>query len=292
MTAFLSPVREVEPRPDLNTKPVTARYIRSYLWMRVGIGLLGVLLPLVLVFGDELAFHEEPFVRGSLSVYYFSGMRDEFVAILSATGSFLLTYKVAERNLDNAASLLAGFCAALIALFPTGRPSYSATGLTRLQEWLGEAWVKRVHFGASVGFLVALVVISFFFGLREGQRPRRQGTHFSPRFWRWFHWSCTFAMVLALVWIVVTLAAGWPYRSLLIGEWVSAWAFGLSWLTKGAEWDMLSGKPNPEIGTSGLAAQPARGRRPGPPRERRWRHARASRPTSNLGLAGLRRYHR
>jgi hypothetical protein len=248
MAGFLDPVREVEPRPDPDNQPVRARYTRSYLWMRLGIGLLGIVLPLILVFGDELAFPENPFVRGSLSAYYFSGMRDEFVAILSATGIFLLTYKVAERNLDNAASLLAGFCAVLIALFPTGRPSYSATGLTRLQEWLGETWVRRVHFGASVGFLVGLVVISFFFGLREGDRPRRQGTKFSPAFWRWFHWSCTFAMVLALVWIVVTLAVGWPYRALLIGEWVSAWAFGLSWLTKGAEWDMLFGKPAPPSG--------------------------------------------
>jgi uncharacterized membrane protein len=232
--------------------------------MRVGVGLLGVLLPLVLVFGDQLAFHEDPFVRGSLSVYYFSGMRDEFVAIMCATGIFLVTYKVAERNLDNAAGLVAGVCAVLIGLFPTGRPSYSATGLTRLQEWLGEGSVRWVHFLASVGFLVALVAVSFFFGVREGQRRRRKGTHFSPTFWRWFHWSCTIAMVLALVWIVVTMIAGWPYRSLLIGEWVSAWAFGLSWLTKGAEWDMLFGTPNPEIGTSEPAGEPTRTEKPPP----------------------------
>jgi hypothetical protein len=257
MSAFLTPVREVVARPNPETEPVATRYIKSYLWMRIGIGILGVLLPLVLVFGDQLAFHEDPFVRGSLSVYYFSGTRDEFVAILASTGIFLLTYKVAERNLDNAASLFAGFCAVLIALFPTGKPSYSATGLTRLQEWLGETSVKVVHIGASAGFLVALAVVSYFFGLREGQRPRRQGTHFSPKFWQWFHWICTIAMVLALVWIVVTMIAGWPYRSLLIGEWVSAWAFGLSWLTKGAEWDMLFGKPHPEVATGEPAAQPA-----------------------------------
>ena len=36
-------------------------------------------------------------------------------------------------------------------------------------------------------------------------------------------------------------------RSLLIGEWVSAWAFGASFLAKGAEWDMLLGKPSPPL---------------------------------------------
>jgi hypothetical protein len=64
-------------------------------------------------------------------------------------------------------------------------------------------------------------------------------------------------MGLALVWIAVTQLAHGPYRSLLIGEWVSAWAFGLSWLLKGTELDMLHGNPNPEIGANAPAAQPA-----------------------------------
>jgi hypothetical protein len=235
------PVREVEPRPDPDTQQEAARYVRSYLWMRVGIGALGVLLPLLLVFLDKALFEGHPFPRGSLSAYYYSGMRDEFVGIMSATGVFLVTYKIAERNLDNLASIFAGICAALIATFPTGRPS-SSVPLTPLQDLLGEGVVKTVHFAASAIFLVSLGVISFFFGVREGARPRRQGT-LSPTFWKWFHWACTSAMALAIVWIVVTLAVGWPPRSLLIGEWVSAWAFGLSWLAKGAELDMLFGKP-------------------------------------------------
>jgi hypothetical protein len=67
---FLSPVLEVEPRPDPETKPVTARYVRSYLIMRLFVGVLGVALPLALVFLDKLAFHGNPFPRGSLSAYY------------------------------------------------------------------------------------------------------------------------------------------------------------------------------------------------------------------------------
>jgi hypothetical protein len=98
MTGFLTPVRNVETRPDPDTDKDATRYVRSYLWMRVGIGVLGIGLPLVLVFFDKAGFHGNPFPRGSLSVYYYSGMRDEFVGILSATGIFLITYKVAERD--------------------------------------------------------------------------------------------------------------------------------------------------------------------------------------------------
>jgi len=242
MTGFLSPVSEVDPRPDPDTDTNATRYVRSYLWMRVGIGVLGIVLALLLVFFDKVAFHGNPFPRGSLSVYYYSGMRDEFVGILAAIGIFLITYKVAERNLDNAASLLAGASAIIISLFPTGKPPYAHVPLTPLQKLIGESPTKWVHFIASATFLVSLAVITFCFGLREGRRPPRQGKR-SPGFWRWFHWTCTGVMGLAIVWIVITLSVGWPPRALLIGEWVSAWAFGASWLGKGAELDMLFGKP-------------------------------------------------
>jgi hypothetical protein len=241
MSGFFTPLRAVGPRPDPETDKDAALYVRSYLWMRVGVGALGIALPLVLVFGDKVAFHGNPFPRGSLSVYYYSGMRDEFVGILSATGIFLITYKVAELNLDNSASLLAGLSAIVIALFPTGKPPYADVSLTPLQQLIGETATKWVHFAASGVFLVSLALITFFFGVREGLRPRRPGRH-SPEFWRWFHWTCTCVMGLALLWIVVTLAVGWPPRALLIGEWVSAWAFGASWLGKGAELDVLFGK--------------------------------------------------
>jgi hypothetical protein len=42
-------------------------------------------------------------------------------------------------------------------------------------------------------------------------------------------------MMLALLWIAVTLSVGWPPKALLAGEWTTAWAFGASWLAKGSE---------------------------------------------------------
>jgi hypothetical protein len=244
---FLRPVTQPDVRPDPAKQPGQTKYVRSYLIMRLGIGALGIVLPLWLVFADWIAFSGDPHPRGSLSVYYYSGMRDVFVVIMSATGIFLITHMVADKNLDNTATLLAGLCACLIPLFPTGHPSYFHEGLTPLQDLWGEDAIRNVHFGASAVFLVLLTLMSVLFGLREGRRPRRQGQHFSPMFWRWFHWACAIAMGLALIWIVVTGRVGSPPRSLLIGEWVSAWAFGASFLAKGAEWDMLLGRPSPPV---------------------------------------------
>jgi hypothetical protein len=79
----LWPEVAVEPRP---TAPQAKRYVRSYLIMRVAIGALGIALPVVLVLGEPLLFDGQPFPRGSLSAYYYSGVREVFVGALCAIG--------------------------------------------------------------------------------------------------------------------------------------------------------------------------------------------------------------
>ena len=76
----------VQPRP---TAPDTKPYVRSYMFMRFSVGVLGVALPLLLVFVEPLLFDGQPFPRGSLSAYYYSGMRELFVGVLWAIGVFL-----------------------------------------------------------------------------------------------------------------------------------------------------------------------------------------------------------
>jgi hypothetical protein len=236
MIDLLRPELAVEPRP---ADPGTARYVRSYLIMRVLVGALGVALPFMLVLADGLGFDGDPFPRDSLSAYYYSGVRELFVGTLSATAVFLVTYKVADRTLDNTLSTLAGVAVLAVALFPTGLPA-DVVQPTPLQERLGESVVEAIHFTAAGIFIVSLAVISFFFGVREGARPPREGRR-SPRFWRNYHWLCAGAIAAALLWIGATEVAGGPDKSLLIGEAVSVWAFGASWLMKGLELDILRG---------------------------------------------------
>ena len=233
MIDLLKPEVTVEPRP---ADPDTSRYVRSYLIMRIFIGALAVALPFLLVLIDGLGFDGDPFPRDSLSAYYYSGVRELFVGTLSATAVFLITYKVADRTLDNTLSVLAGFAVLLVMLFPTAPPA--DVGLTPLQELFGVSSVKAVHFIAAGAFILSLAVISFFFGVREGARAPREGRR-SPAFWRGYHWACTGAIAAAVVWIVLTALAGGPSKALLIGEAVAVWAFGASWLMKGLELDFL-----------------------------------------------------
>jgi hypothetical protein len=245
------------PESELDEAGLNARgrilYLRSYLLLRVAIGFIGVGLPFLLLGGDLFFLKGTPRARGSLSAYYYSGMRDVFVGILFATAIFLITYKVVEYTLDNALSMLAGIAAMAVALFPTSRPKgdggLTPPPLTPLQEALGERAVGTVHGVSAVLFILSLAVISFFFGVREGRRTQRRNgrrAKMSPTFWRRFHWACASVVVLAVVFVAASKLLGWfEDYSVLVGEAVAVFAFGLSWLMKGLELDILR---TPDVG--------------------------------------------
>jgi len=246
---FLKPFFEPAPFPKGRPKADegAGMYIRSFLFLRLMIGFLGVTLPFTLVFFDWLAFSGDPVPRGSMSIYYYSGMREVFTVTLGTIAFFLFAYKFTEKNLDNTLSIVAGLAGMTIPLFPTGRPRgvHPLPSLTPLQNLIGEDWTKYIHYGASAIFIASLGGICVLFGRRERKRPEH-GNVLPARFWQGWHFVCAGAIVVAAIWIVVTT---WfvhgPYWSLLVGEGVSAVAFGASWFVKGAEIRYLFGHDEP-----------------------------------------------
>jgi hypothetical protein len=249
---FLTPVTTVEPR---RTDPLSLRYVRSYLVMRIGIGVTAIALPLMLVFIDGWLFGENPFPRDSISAYYYSGMRDLQVGVICATGTFLLAYKVAEQNLDNTLSIVAGLAVVVSALSPPRLPP--GIPPSPLQQLVGQEVTAWTHFLTAVVFIICTAVLSVCFGIREGKRPPRKGK-LPPTFWRIYHWVCAGLIAAALLWMgSYELFSHWgPRQTLLIGEGLSLLAFGASWLLKGLELDMLRGMPTPQIADPEL--RPAR----------------------------------
>lgn len=216
-------------------------YVRSYLLMRLVIGVVGVLLPVALLVGDWWFVDGGPTTRGSLSAYYHSGMRDVFVAALAVIGVFLLTYMAFHYNWDNVLSVVAGLTALGTAMFPTD----GGEVLTPLQRELGESLVAGIHYTCAAVFILALAAISWRFGTREHARSDR--TAGQQRRWWLYHRACASTIVGAVVLIVLTQTTGvWDRSSILVGETVAALAFGLSWFVKGAELDvLLGGRPEP-----------------------------------------------
>lgn len=199
-------------------------YLRAYLSLRFAIGLAGVLLPLVLLFGD-IWLSRSPVARGSLSAYYHSGMRDVFVGALVVTGAFLVTYRVVNHRPTNLITTVAGVACMGVAVFPT--EGGAGDPLTPLQGWLGEGTVSAVHFVSAAVFIGLLGVISIFFA----REARAKDPHSR---WPAYHYTCAAAIYAAVAYVLVTKATGVGDRySLLIGETVAVEAFGASWLSKG-----------------------------------------------------------
>jgi hypothetical protein len=197
--------------------------------MRTAIGVLGLALPVVLLVGDALLLAGDALPRGSLSAYYHSGMRDVFVGALCATAIFLVTYKVAEVNLDNTLSTAAGVAVLGVAVFPTERPPLPGIEPTPLQEALGEGVVGTVHAVCAAVFILCLAVISYFFGERSAPP------------WRGVHRGAAAVIVVAVAGMLLSQWTGaLAAYSVLIGETVALWAFGVSWLVRGLQWGRLT----------------------------------------------------
>ena len=214
----------IKPRP---TGEEARPYVRSYVFMRLAAAALGLAVPLVLVFGEPIVFQGQPFVRGSLSAYYYSGVRELFVGLIWAIAVFLFTYKILEWSRESLLSSIAGVAAIAVAVFPTGRPG-DGFAPTPLQEWLGEPRVETIHFVAAAVFIGSLGLISSYFA-------RYRTTH------ERLHWVAVGVIGLAAGLALLAAFTGEPDKGILIAEWSAIWAFGASWLAT-VELDLLLGR--------------------------------------------------
>lgn len=95
--------------------PQRPDYTLSYTSLKLTTGLVGLLMPWAVRLGGYLT--EGITVSGTVSAYYYTGMRDVFVGTLAVVGALLASYRT-PRRWDNAAALVAGLSALAIGLFP------------------------------------------------------------------------------------------------------------------------------------------------------------------------------
>ncbi len=244
-------VRTPERPKDPKAEHGSTQYVKSYLLIRLVIGIIGIMLPLALFSGGYAFEDSKIFELGSLSAYYHTGVRDIFVGGLVLIGVFLMTYMAFEGAiLDNTVSTLAGLAALGVALFPTKVPNPCLTephcpSQTRLQDvWSG---TSVVHFACALVFILSLAFLSYCFGYREQRRPDRgngaerasdrdPGSRPSLRRWAAYHYACSGIIIGAVVLLIASKLTGvLAGHSLLWAECITVWAFGLSWLAKGSE---------------------------------------------------------
>jgi hypothetical protein len=228
-------------------------YVHSYLLIRTSVGIIGILLPIILIIGEAFFLAGSVQVRGSLSAYYHSSMQDIFVGSLCITGLLLITYMAGmPRTWDFWLSLVAGSAVLVVVFFPTSRPGVphgaplcgsapAPSGCSPIEQALGEALTARIHAIAAAVFILSLAAISFLFAHRE-----KKYNHSSR--WQRFHILCGALILAAVAWVLIGGALKidiWELTPLYVGEIVSVWAFGASWLLKGEDlWHALHPAPS------------------------------------------------
>jgi hypothetical protein len=226
-------------------------YTDSYRILRLVVGFLGILLPIIFIIGEIAFLKGGVQVRGSLSAYYHSPMQDAFVGGLCVIGLMLATYMSGEpRTWDFWVSLLAGITVLGVVFFPTSRPpeqassgtcgSTSAFGCSPVESTLGEHQTALIHAASAIAFIICLAIMSLLFGLAEvitdNERSMSSGQDIQGRVWSptlfWTHSGLALVILAAGSWAFWGAQLG-DLKPLYVGEVAAVWAFGVSWLLAG-----------------------------------------------------------
>ena len=205
--------------------------VLSYYRVRRALGILGIMLPLVLIVGGWLTNNR---LEPSISDFYHTTMRDVFVGSLFAIGIFLISYKGYQREegewiSDDWVATLAGTAAFGLALFP----NESQAAVTFSQVALGLKVSSMFHYTSALTFFVCLGVFCYF-KFPKTSKPFRR------RIYLW----CGHVILVATVLITITSyfkVKGSPEVRAFVIDWnlvlwleaIGIWAFAISWLTKG-----------------------------------------------------------
>lgn len=230
----------------------TNQLVISYRLLQRLLGLLGLTLPVALViYTLWRGGPPEP----SISDFYYTHMGGFLVGTLSAVGVFLLCYNgfpddrknpgpLGRFWVDRTFSLLAGFGALGVALFPVHRENLSpplvldpaTRAETAVYFGLMDAGDMPHYLSAILFFVCITVLVLFFFPRGEQSRTRRKLTYYLCGA------TMLGALVIMLGYFLATDKAAFGQSFLFIAESIAVLAFALAWLAKGKTDEMIAAR--------------------------------------------------
>jgi hypothetical protein len=206
----------------------------SYLGLRKCIGIIGIALPIVLIFG-RIILERRLGILDSMSAYYYSVLRDVFVGSLCAVGVFLFSYRYERWSWDNILGDIAGVSAIGVAYFPTP----PAVGATEQQVIIG-----RLHLVFVACFFITLAIFALWL-FRRTDRNMMPTRHKLQRNKIYLLCGITILLCLALMFLDLFLP-GTPWlQSLDPGFWLETlamYASGIAWFVKGEGFPPMNDK--------------------------------------------------
>jgi hypothetical protein len=204
--------------------------VATFKTMRVGVGILGISLPLIMI-GSSLIIYRATGLLNSISAYYNSPMREIYVAVVCMIAFFLLCYKGYDRK-DNWSCNIAGLLAFGIAFFPTIDNSQ-----VNCEKWdfvIGQRTVDWMHTVFASLFFCILSYISIFLFTQTHEGVEIAGIKKGKNIIFVASGLIIAAALLLLLLINTTDILGLKGSTVtLVLEALMLVSFGISWLVKG-----------------------------------------------------------
>ena len=213
--------------------------VASYRFLRRAIGLLGGLLPIVVPLGYSISTGDYRLLP-SISSYYYTDMRNIFVAILCAVGVFLICYRY--ERIDDVLSYVAGVSSIGIALCPPVPPDASTAARV----------AGVVHVVLAAVFFVTMALICWFLFTRSDLPAQARTAQKNIRNGIYRVCGAVIAVFTALAGASSLLPKSFvdSYHPLYWCEAVATLSFGVAWWIKG---ETLFTDKSPTLVTPGLA---------------------------------------
>ena len=201
-----------------------------YLTLRKSIGLLGIFLPLVLIFGVKFLTNCNT-LQDSISDYYYTKMGHYMTGTLCAVSLFMFSYKGYGPQ-DLWAGRGASLFALGVAFFPCS--NFKPLSACKVLMLEGDKVINLVHFVSAVCLFLILSFFCLFLFTKSSGHPTNRKKQRNV-----VYKICGVIILLSIILIFlysVIPALQKQFREYKPVFWLEALAllaFGLSWLTKG-----------------------------------------------------------
>jgi hypothetical protein len=219
--------------------------IIPFLWIRRGIGILGILFPFIMALGNYLIF-DCPHLLPAISDYFHTKMMTLFVALLSMISIFLWTYRGPKGEDRHWATLAAVFCLG-VALFPN-----DVKDVVKECNGFETYSLSTLHQICAIGMFIVLAYFCLFIFVKTNPKEVKTPEQIALKKKRnTIYKICGYSILVAMVsmFILIKLdtdkAIQAQFSYIFWGESLCLIAFGTSWITKGDWFIFGDGKTNP-----------------------------------------------